>query len=63
MGSTVTVPASTTLVQLPAGIPDVTQAAKALWSVAETAGLGLGGMGDVVLAMRTTARCPLLCEG
>ena len=62
-GSTLTVPASTTVEQLPAGMPEFTQPAKAVCCAVGTPGLGLGGMGAAVLAMRTTARAPLVTPG
>jgi hypothetical protein len=52
------VPAS--MPQLPAGIPELTHAEKALCFEAATAAAGGGGIGAVVLAIRCTQDCPLV---
>jgi hypothetical protein len=46
--------------QLPAGIPELTQAEKALCFAAGTGAAGEGGIGAVVLAMRWTHAWPLV---
>src|SRR5215475_13859002 len=54
-------PPSTT--QLPAGIPELTHAWKALASAAGTLAFGGGGMGEAVDCIRVTQRAPLVSAG